>query len=245
MRVFHTTLNNGPRTVFLPSRWQVGYPQSGNTWLCWLIAGLYDRIPQSWDELPRIIPNWDQCAMGDVGCPIGWVRAHVSYWNDAFESNLTEVIYIVRHPFDIMLSSYRYRTQYHGWTEGLSAYVDRFITNCGDPDTQHEMQTSTWNENVTSWLDKCKDANFALVRYMDLVADPHEVLSKIVKGNIPQERIDKAIEGALRERMARLDTQNFVGSGQVGRWKELLSKQQIKAGYETFGEVMTRLGYNE
>ena len=224
--------------ITLPPRWQAGYPQSGNTWLCFILAGLCGRVPKTWQE--GLIPNWDDVALGKKDAPIGWVRCHCKF-ADQFIGGVREAIYIVRHPLDVMLSSYRYQCQYHGCTSTVDTYIDRFIKYEGEPDNL-QLSSGTWNENVESWM--FRHPGIVSIRYEDLLSDPHGTISQVVGSNISNETICNAIDGATRERMMALDTQNFVGPQMdLCRWRLLMSEEQMAAAERAFGRVMEKIGY--
>jgi len=226
-------------SIYTPAySWQAGYPQSGNTWLCFILAGLFDRVPQTWDEGAALIPNWDRVARGQAEAPLSWVRYHGKYDPRTF-SPVAEILYIVRHPFDVMLSSYRYRKQYHGWRAGRSAYVARFIANLGEPKNAN-IGAGTWCENVESYLDQ---PNVTMLRYENLITNPMAEMRRTLRGAIPVERIARAIDGAALARMSRLDTQGFVGAGRAGAWRDALTRTQARNAERAFGETMARIGY--
>lgn len=228
--------------VWLPRKWQAGYPQSGNTWLIFLIAGLLGRVPQSWDDAPLLMPNWDAVATSERGAPLGWIRCHAKYLPDVMGDTPLEVLYVARHPFDVMLSAYRYRKKFDAYNGTKEAYINWFIKHGGDMGYEHDLKTGTWNENVRSWLSL---ERAVVIRYEDLKRDARTTLVMALEHcSLPRNNLDQAIEGAQRERMAKLDTQQFIGAGKAGQWKEELTEVHIKAGKAAFAEGMELLGYS-
>lgn len=234
------TAQSEPQTlrIYTPAyAWQAGYPQSGNTWLCFILAGIVARAPRTWDDGAALIPNWDKVARDKADAPLGWVRYHGVYDN-AFQI-CNDLLYIVRHPFDVMLSSYRYRAQYHGWTASQSAYVDRFIANRGEPKNT-DIGTGTWPENVESYLDR---PNVTVVRFENLLSNPIAEMRRVLREGVPLEKIQRGVQGADYARMKRLDTQKFVGAGVAGAWRKALTRDQARRAGRAFGDTMEKLGY--
>ena len=224
------------KAFVVPPRLQVGYPQSGNTWTCWLLAGLLGHVPETWAHCTELIPNWADVASGKKTAPLGWVRGHSKLPPEHVEI-IEAALYIVRHPFDVMLSSYRYRCQYQGCTARPEAYFEEFISNGGEA-ANLVMETGTWSENVESWL---TFPRVSLLRYEDLIANPYNTLRSI--SYVADSIIVCAVAGATHERMKSLDTQLFVGPGKANRWKGILSEEGRRRGFEAFGETMSKVGY--
>jgi hypothetical protein len=185
-----------------------------------------------------LIPNWDNVALGKKEAPCGWVRCHCKF-APQFSAGVREAIYIVRHPMDVMLSAYRYNVQYHGWTDSLDSYINRFIEFEGEPDNL-QLESGTWNENVESWL----RLSVVIIRYEDLLHDPYDTLRKVLGSNVTSEAICDAVGGATRERMMALDTQKFVGPEHLpSRFRELMSVRQMSKAAKAFGRVMEKMDY--
>ncbi|MCE7992738.1 MAG: sulfotransferase domain-containing protein [Roseivirga sp.] len=192
-----------------------------------------------------------------------FVKTHEANWRVNERENLIpeEVtklgIYIVRNPLDIVSSLAGYHT----------VTIDEAIQILGNRDytlfgldrgigRNVPVKVGDWSFNVSSWLNS-KQLPLVFIKYEDLLYEPVEALSKIMKGlkqPIDQRLIKNAVENHRFDRLVHQETNHgfierpkktdaFFRKGKSGSWKEELSTKQIDQVRKTHHEVMTQLGY--
>lgn len=125
--------------------------------------------------------------------PVRFYKSH-----SRFDPEMAQVIYVVRHPRDVMRSYHRYMT-------GLDLYSDSIEAFCHHPDFGIEA----WKQHVNSWLANHVNVGnrfLHLVRYEDLLDDTHEELRSLARNfgwHIEDEVISKSVEVSSRNAMRR------------------------------------------
>lgn len=166
------------------------------------------------------------------------------------------VLYLVRDPRDVAIS----------YANHLGYSLDKTIDIMCNPDqltkasiseftTQLPQWIGTWSSHVSSWLGApCRRL---VIRYEDLLREGEGVFQEVVTFlQLPYDRqaIKKAMAATTFERLQKseekegfrersMHAKKFFNKGQAGRWKDLLTVQQIRRIEETHGEMMALLGY--
>lgn len=113
-----------------------------------------------------------------------------------------------------------------------------------------------WSRHTASWLDQT-DIPVHLVRYEDLLQDTeHHFCTLIQKVGLPRDhtRLKKAIRFSNFKQLKAAEAQEgfyekpatsaaFFHSGRMGRWRELLNKDQVNRVVSAHHAMMCRLGY--
>ncbi|MGE3277322.1 MAG: sulfotransferase domain-containing protein [Vicinamibacterales bacterium] len=168
----------------------------------------------------------------------------------------SRVIYVVRSPLDVVVS-----LAHHEGTDVETA-VGKLCTghvlasSAGRGREQLEQPLDSWSAHVRSWVDD-PGARAHVVRYEDLVANPHVAFSSILRsiGWRPDSwRLARAIDQSqfetlraqeqaqgFRERPRTSTT--FFRRGTPGEWREALSPGQVRRIVAVHGEVMRRFLY--
>ncbi len=234
----------------------VSYPRSGNTWTRFLIANLvYPRENVSFANIERLIPDCEAHSsryMKRIPQP-RFIKSH-----EYFDHRYRKVIYVVRDPRDVALSYYNFQRKYRQIHDGypLAQYVEGFVAG-----RLSSADWGTWGQNVGSWLVRHGEAEFLLLRYEDMVADPARELASIARFlNIEAEAVTiaAAIERSSADRMRELERAQsgewvatkdrrqdipFVGAASAGGWKTRLPVESAKRIEGAWGTLMVRLGY--
>jgi hypothetical protein len=249
-------------TVFADDTFLVSYPRSGNTWLRFLLGNLiYQDDPVTFSNIESRIPeiyfNRDRFLRH-------LPRPRLLKSHECFQPHYPRVIYIVRDPRDVAVSSYHHNLKARNIPDGypMNSFVPRFIAGEFDP------KFGCWRDNVLSWVALRKsDPRFLLIRYEDVKADTASALSRMVafiecgvfrRINSSHEALLRAIELSSPERMRALEKQEasswvltkstrrdkpFVRSAGTGGWKSELSAECIDIIELAWGELMQSLGY--
>ena len=255
--------------------WLASYPKSGNTWLRFLAANLVFGPQDSAAALGRLVPD-----LHEMGGPLAppphpmLIKTHFPCTPRLPLFDVTNgAIYIVRHPADVMVSSFFYArrsgTVAQDATEAWPRYVEDFITHRGDP-RWSRLGMGSWEQNVVSWFRDDLPFPVARVRYEDLLANPgaaaHGLAALLRPGATPAE-IENAAAGASFKRMREIEESDirsqrvgifykpylqpaiasgvrFMRGGRAGDASEMLTEAQRERFNEAFGPLMRALGYD-
>ncbi|MFY9560983.1 MAG: sulfotransferase domain-containing protein [Terriglobales bacterium] len=239
-----------PDDVFL-----VSFPKSGNTWTRFLIANLaYPNERVDFASIHRLVPDPFVTWKRDFD---RLSRPRIIKSHECFDPRYPRVMYIVRDPRDVVISQYHYHRKCNKIEDGypMENFVARFLAGQTCPH-------GSWGENVTTWLtSRHNDPRFLLLRYEDMVADPHRELARVATFlNIPAdaERISQAVEGSAADRMRKLEKAqsdqssltkdsrkdlSFVRAAKSGGWRSELPEDLAGQIEAKWGHIMTFLGY--
>lgn len=240
----------------------VAYPGSGGQWLRRLVANLLDpSSPVTEANVMSRLPDLYHMSRRDFA-KMNAPRTIFSH--ECFDAEYRKVIYMVRDPRDVAVAIYEQKRQsgsiengmtlerfvpsffmktdeYRGgWAEDFSGSIkandglayrsrlkDEFL---GTP--------ASWGENVMSWVGaRGRDPNaMLLLRYEDLVSDPHDELGRIAEFL----NVDRSLE---RIRSAVEATQKQATPQGPGKWKTILPDTAVQAIESAWGPVITTIGY--
>lgn len=212
--------------------WLASYPRSGNTWVRTLLHGYFEGEPVSSKDIARLIPDIHAPTHGggpvrplaDTGRTLIkthylWSRAH------PLASATLGVIYLLRHPRDVLLSSLNFH-RVMGSKGGLAggkasadfdavAYLRTCLNRGGDPGFL-DAGFGTWEQNARSWTETC-DAPRLVVRYDALRSDPEPHLRAIVEflGQTPDaDRVARALRAGSFDNMRALEVREKSATGE-------------------------------
>lgn len=182
----------------------VEFPKSGVTWLTFLLANVNaqladDRRAVTFFNLNDFVP--DVQSVSHVGAPRAVLPGYRFFKSHApYMSEYRKVFYLVRDPRHVMVSYWTFLTSL-GWFNGT---LENLVA-----DGTHGIRA--WVEHVTGWLDGIHpSASFALIRYEDLLANPHGELQRLYRllgMPVTDELIARAIQRSSIERMRELEAE--------------------------------------
>lgn len=217
----------------------IGYPKSGNTWLCYLLAYCLNSEYDDIDE-PGVHPRDEYQRKYVKG---GF--AHPSYQdkvgkilkthNISGEDISKPLVYIVRDGRDVLVSYYFFKKSF--LKENTPAFHD-FV----------KFYSKEWANHVKKYLEL---ENIIPVKYEELSDSPKNVLENVfsklnlkVVGNIINESINLFSFNKLANRKRGCeDRASFFRKGIVGDWKNHFSKQDIRVFNNNTREVLKLLEY--
>jgi Sulfotransferase domain len=134
-------------TVFPDDTFIVSYPRSGNTWTRFLVANLlHPGEAVTFGNIERLIPDIHaQSKKFLKSVP----RPRVIKSHEYFDPRYPRVIYIVRDPRDVVVSSYHFHRKQRQIKEGypLESYVRDFVAGS-------VFRTyPSWGKNTSSWIE--------------------------------------------------------------------------------------------
>jgi hypothetical protein len=244
-------------TVFADDTFIVSYPKSGNTWMRFLVASLLSGGgPIDFLKMEHRIAMIYGCTNTTL---LKKPRPRILSSHEYFDPRYRRVIYIVRDPRDVVISSYyhqlRLREIPDSWT--MEAYVSPWLAG-----KVGKGGSDTWAENVMSWLAlRRDDPSFLLVRYEDLHATPQQELARVasfLRLDLSPELLAQTIVNCSAERLRELEKQQrevwgmtkgsrpdipFIGKARAGGWKDVLSESLVREIESTCGAVMKSVGF--
>lgn len=164
-----------------PVVWLASYPKSGNTWFRFaLFHLLHGRMPATSRELDAVFNSRLPVTPGER---LKKSHAHKSVL-EAEMSAQDKVIYIVRHPLDVMQSSLNYAVL-NGETGVASTcrqgWIDAFIDHAGHlPWSGPPYSAGSWNDNVEGWISDLS-GRVLVIRYEDALRNSRTILADCAK----------------------------------------------------------------
>ncbi len=219
----------------------LGFPKSGTTWLCQMLA---DALGVPFAQLPRLPA----------------LRPSVLHGHWAYHPRLRPVVFVVRDGRDCMVSFYffhklmhdagestAFRTLYPPGTDlnDVRSNLPRFIEHIFRRPTGAR---STWPEYNRAWRDR---PGVVYARYEPLRADPAAELARICRelgSPAPAESVTAAVE---RWSMPRLtgrepgqeDRGSFIRKGVSGDWVARFNAESRAIFADLAGDALVELGY--
>jgi len=256
--------------------WIASYPKSGNTWVRFMLCNLLFGRQETAAALNVLAPDIHEMG-GKIADPprAGLFKTHFPCTSRLPHREQTAAaIYVVRQPFDVLVSNYYYAQRSKGATEhsreDFERYFDEFVRNRGDP-RWIQLGMGTWDENVRSWLSGGHAFPVVPIKYEDIKADPRRIckmLAEFVKPGRSPEEIDAAVENSSFTRMNEIEEadirarrvgifykpylqasidagRRFMRSGAVGDGKRLMTQEQRDRLRRVFEPLLAELNYLE
>lgn len=222
--------------------WIASYPKSGNTWARFMACNLLFGRQESAATVNGLIPDVHE--LNDLGDPSpgSLFKTHAAFGpNFPFGDRTAAVIYIVRHPADVLASNFFYARRSAADRSDAAAafahYAEQFIDHGGDP-RWSQLGMGTWEENVRSWLSPARDFPVLRLRYEDMEADAPSACRAIAVF-LRQARNDADIEQAVRdssfERMREIERSD-IREKRVG----IFYKPYLQASIDSGSRFMRR-----
>lgn len=219
--------------VFPDDTFIVSFPKSGNTWARFLVANLlHPGEPVTFQNIERIIPDMHAQSKRFIR---GLPRPRIIKSHEYFDPRYRRVIYIVRDPRDVLLSSYHFHQKQRQIPDNypLEQYVTRFLS--GDvwnayaswsqnvsswlatrPQLPPGGLFGNWRDSVSSWLNAPMDSSeFLMLRYEAMLAKPLRELTRIAKFlqiDVTPDLLSQAVTRSSAEELRKLE------QSQASKW---------------------------
>ena len=226
-------------------------------------------------DIKQVYQNWSRVQNYlNLDNKIKFIKTHhVNCKIDNFkftdDTNSIGVIYIVRDPRNVACSVKNHFSLEN--FEEVKEFIFRehnwlgIITNKKLKPLDNKIPTliSSWKTNYLSWKNKTK--NYLLIKYEDLIKDPHTEFSKISKylenhlnTKFDQKKIKRAIETCSFKNLQNLEMEGKFEEGTVDKnnksvrffhlgpdndWKKILDKKIADEIAAKFEPEMKELGY--
>lgn len=254
---FYRKKNKYPQNIiFITS-----LPKSGSTWLsnmCADIDGFDLFAPKNWNTY--ISKEWDDSRwdlqadiFAEFKSKLAVIRGHT--WAlpknlDVLSKSNLKYIIGVRDPRDKLISEYWHSRNFPGhWAhkQANEQTIEEFISY-KLASGEFEKETIGW---VGNWLKYRDKDNSIIVKYEDLLTQPHKAFKKVISFldiDIDSKIISTIIEKnsfakvAGRKRGVSDDTK-FVRKGISGEWKTIFTEEHKSLFSEIGEDIVVKLGY--
>ena len=228
----------------------VGYPKSGTTWVCQLVAD-YLQLP-----FPRF-------SLLPVGCPA------VVHGHERVRRRYPRCVYVLRDGRDALVSQYFYlardipegdhpkltvrqRRLFPGLVnkanvhDNIAGFVQRMMK-------RPQSARANWGVHARSLFEK-RHSNAVLLRYEDLINDGELALSDAMTrltgrdadGDRVREAIRKfAFKRQANRRPARGERAGFLRKGEPGDWARCFSREAAEIFDRHCGDMLIAAGYEK
>ena len=238
----------------------VGYPKSGTNFVCLFMACCLaeTRYGESHTKLHlgnhrKYCPNLNH--QRDLG-PLPHAELPspriMSLHTTGYDSRLSRVVYVVRHPGDVLVSYYHYHCRQDPALKNRLT-IDQFIE-------QNDFWPGDWGHHVGSWLSH-KSPNHLWVFYEKMRTEPEKVFPEVVKFcglDVSDDLFGDVVEYTRFENATKLEDahgdhrgerhegdQKFVRSGKVGGYRSELLPATVELVHDRYRPLLDRLGYPE
>lgn len=166
-------------------------------------------------------------------------------------------VYLVRDPRDVAVSFAKHLGKTLDETIDLMGREGTCLQSDGNL-LSHYL--SSWSAHVRSWLSKDNPIPTSCVRYEDLLENPSERFRAILGALGLDEHVDEAAFQFAMEQTAFANLQatedktgfretgrkqdRFFNAGRAGRWREVLTHDQVRRLEADHADVMSELGYH-
>jgi hypothetical protein len=162
-------------------------------------------------------------------------------------------IYIIRNPLDTVVSMSHYFEM--DIDSAIEVMNQSFEPRPSGEKVVYQIWGS-WSENVASWTRKL-DPSLFVMRYEDLLTNPMTPFSALVEFlylRPTRRELERAVENSSFEKLQSQEIEHgfaempspsgrFFRKGLAGQWKDVLTKNQIRALVNAHYEQMSRFGY--
>jgi hypothetical protein len=166
-------------------------------------------------------------------------------------------LYFIRNPLDVAVSYGAHIGK--GVDVAIERMNDRaayLLSGKSRLSSQLAQPLGDWSTHVRSWAD-APGLRVQVIRYEDMLARPQEVFTAACQfAGLPDgtARVARALEHSSFEELQRQEGAKgfaeaaqpgkpFFRSGQAGKWREILSTEQVARIVDSHSDVMRRFGY--
>lgn len=225
--------------------WIASYPRSGNTWVRFLLATLLYGPVQSSVALNKTIPDIHRGVAGGLlhGSRKLLMKTHWRYEPGLpLREDTIGVIYIVRHPIDVMISNLDYNIvrspQFATATPEMRRdagrrWIDEYIAH-GGRELWRQQGFGSWSENVASWTEAPLPYPRLILRYEDLKAAPEANLATMAAflgATTDAARIADAVARSSFDAMRAIEEQEIRARDSNGIFYSPALEPGIAAGH--------------
>ncbi|XP_033014016.1 sulfotransferase 2B1-like isoform X1 [Lacerta agilis] len=267
--LFPTALSSAESLTYLEKEFRfldddilsVSYPKSGTHWMQEILGLIWCDGDPSWVQS---LPVWEripwietvsglQCALKSP--PPRLLASHLPFhiFPKSFLHSKAKVIYTVRNPKDVMISSYHFSKGLKIVADPgtLEEYMEEFLSG--------SVSYGSWFEHVKNWMEMKDRSNFFIITYEELQQDLRESVRRIchfIGKELNSQQIDSVVENASFHKMKDNNMSNctqfsdtyydhtkgkLMRKGISGDWKNHLTVAQNEHFDRVYREKMQGL----
>ena len=230
------------------------FPKCGSTYLRLVLASALTDQDVDYNVAARVFPTLGRQKIGPLLVPGGGrvVRSHEPPYFLGPRGRHPQVLWLARDGRDVLVSHYHHLVRQGRFAGDLTAFLPSFFAG-------KVGSFGSWHRHARAWLDyRARTEAVDVVRYEDLLADPHACLQRIsdrfglgiddrideaLRRNTPDEmRAKESSSQRLQSRSVRADI-SFVREARAGKWRENLTAEQCAAFERVAGTELRELGY--
>ncbi|MEM6932328.1 MAG: sulfotransferase domain-containing protein [Pseudomonadota bacterium] len=192
------------------------------------------------------------------GADMNFVKSHnqngLALGQPLVPSGLTRsAIYILRNPLDLIVSFARHYG--HDMPSAIEAVRREDHVVQGDANSVTQF-VGNWSGHVAGWVD-CDTFPVHVMRYEDMLSDPHETFGKLVESlgfPLTDDRLERAIQNASFDELSKQEAKSgfversangprFFHTGTSGQWADTLTADEVAEIRRDHAVIMKRYGY--
>ena len=230
----------------------------------------FKNFVNNYEDIKQIYTNWKSVQdFINLDNNIKFLKTHhvnckIENYSFTDDTNSLGVIYIVRDPRTVLISL-KNHFKLNNFDEAKDFILNEknwvgFNKKVNNKNLLNKVPTliSSWRINYLSWKNKIQ--NYLIVRYEDLLKDPHKEFYKIVQylerlmnQKFDKVKIDNSIESTSFEKLQELEKNgyfkeygneiNFFHLGPKNNWEKMLKKEIVDEINFKFKNEMIELGY--
>lgn len=222
----------------------VSTPRAGNTWLRYMLAGLY-QLEQHAVHTPDAI-DW---AGLPPRCIVQLHWRHSPEFAELLAAQGFRVVTIARHPLDVLLSILQFSTNETQTTQWLAGAGGDELAIRGRSADSTEFLLYATGPRARALLSVTPDwwvqPGVLGVRYEDLVRDPLQGLQPVLEALGPVlTPLAQVLPTVSIDRLRQTSVNNHFWKGQPGHWRELLPMDTARLIQATQADLFRCLGYS-
>lgn len=213
----------------IPLVFVLGYPKSGTTWACQLIADILN-LPFPQDSL----------------LPIGFPA--VVHGHETWTARYRRGVYVMRDGRDALVSLYFHLCGMDPAAAPDAARFTQFIkSQLRRPTAAH----ANWSNHVRSFLEAGAEG-IPLLRYEELLTDPVDTLGTAMLAltgrDFDRDRLQRTIEKYSFSQLSgrtpgQEDRTSYLRNGRSGDWRAHFTREAAELFAETCGDTLISAGY--
>ncbi|XP_003225132.1 sulfotransferase 2B1 [Anolis carolinensis] len=234
----------------------VTYPKSGTNWMLEILGLTQHGGDPSW---VRSAPVWDRFPWIEVhDCldkaktspPPRFLTSHLPFqlFPKSFIHSKAKIIYVLRNPKDVLVSSYHFSKFFKGFPDpgSMEEFLEKFLSG--------NVAYGSWFDHVRGWMELKDRSNFFMITYEELQQNLRgnvEKLCQILGKNLNSQQINSVVENASFQKMKDNNMSNFsqapdfdhnkgkfMRKGISGDWKNHLTVAQNEHFDRVYQEKM-------
>ncbi|XP_003799611.1 bile salt sulfotransferase-like [Otolemur garnettii] len=237
----------------------VTFPKSGTHWLIEILCLIQSKGDTKWVQS---VPTWERSPW--IELESGFALANkegprlltshlpIQLFPKSFFSSKAKVIYLIRNPKDIIVSSYFF------WNSVNLAKKPKSVEQCLEWFLEGKMPYGSWFDHVHGWVSMRERENFLLLSYEELKWDTERSVEKICQflgKKVEPEELSLILKNSSFQVMKENKMSNFsmvddaylvhknplMRKGVTGDWKNYFTVAQAEAFDKLFQEKMADL----